>query len=279
MIRIYRHPLINTLAAITLIGSLAPGIPPAQATQNAYQKGTALARAVYNRPKGHDTRTQGAMILIDQGHAPRIRETYSYRLDKGHGHVLSLTRFTAPADIAGVGLLTIDYPGDKSDQWLYLPALGRVQRIASNRKGGRFVGSDLYYEDIQDREVSMDRHRWVGREKISGVLCDKVESIPVTASNSVYSKRISWIYPKIMIPLRVDFYQNGRDTPVKRLTVQKVEKIQGYWTVMDSTMEDLEDHHKTIMKIEKIDYNWHLPTALFSLQMLEDPVREAKYRP
>lgn len=276
---------ISLVRLSTVLGFMVlswPGLTQASPGQNQadpYQLGTQLAQDVYNRPKGHDNSTHGAMILIEQGHEPRIRETYSYRLDKGHGKVLSLTRFTAPADIAGVGLLTIDYPGDKSDQWLYLPALERARRIASNRKGGRFVGSDLFYEDLQDREVSMDKNRFVGREKFSGVLCDVVESIPVKASNSVYSKRISWIHPKLMIPLRVDFYESGHAKPIKRLTVQKIEKIQGIWTVMLSTMEDLQDHHKTILKIEKIVYNRKLPDSLFTRQMLEDPVREAKYRP
>lgn len=250
-----------------------------QAAVDAYKRGKEIAEAVYNRPTGKDTSSYGTMILVEQGHAPRVRQTYTYRLDKGHGKVFTLTRFTAPADIAGVGLLTIDYPGDKSDQWLYLPALERARRVAGNRKGGRFVGSDLYYEDLQDREVAMDRHKWLGQEKIAGVLCDKVESVPVNPSNSVYSKRVSWVHPQLLIPLRIDFYQQNKDQPVKRLTVQRVEKIQGYWTVMESTMEELASHHKTLMRTERIVYDRNLPQSLFTRQMLEDPVRESKFRP
>lgn len=34
-----------------------------------------------------------------------------------------------------------------------------MRRISSDRKGGRFVGSDLYFKDLQERKPSKDRHR------------------------------------------------------------------------------------------------------------------------
>ncbi len=49
-----------------------------------------------------------------------------------------LVRFLAPADVAGTGLLSV---GD--DMWLYLPALGRVRRIAGHAKKGSCMGTDL----------------------------------------------------------------------------------------------------------------------------------------
>lgn len=243
------------------------------------EPGRALAQAVYDRPDGDDMSSRGVMVLVEEGHEPRVRTMFTYRVDKAPGEVWNLIRFTTPGDIAGTGMLTLDHPGDETDQWLYLPALERTRRIAASRKGGRFVGSDLYYEDLQDREVAQDRHTLLGEEEIQGVLCKKLESVPVDASNSVYSKRISWIHPDVLIALRTDYYKPHQGDPIKRLIVHRIEKIQGYWTVMDSTMHDLETGHRTRLRSDEVVYDRNLPDALFSRSHLADPAREAEFRP
>ncbi len=204
---------------------------------------------------------------------------YVYSRDQGGGETASLIRFVTPTDIAGTGMLTVDHAGDRTDQWIYLPALDRTRRIASSRKGGRFVGSDLYYEDLRDREVAMDHYRLLGKEKFQGATCDVLESVPSDPDNSVYSKRISWIHPSTLIALRVDFYERGKSSPIKRLVVHRIEKIQGYWTVMDSTMTDLSTEHQTRLTVQNVIYDRALPDTLFSREMLADPAREAAFRP
>lgn len=265
--------------ALLLAAMLAIPASSLYAAEDPLAAGRALAQKLYDRPDGRDMSAKGQMILEEQGREPRVRVMYSYRLDKAGGEVWSLIRFTSPADIDGVGLLTLDHPGDASDQWVYLPELDRSRRVASNRKGGRFVGSDLFYEDIQDREVSMDRHRLVGRETLQGVSCEVLESTPVDPANSVYGKRISWIHPQSLVALRVDLYTPGREQPSKRFTVQRLEKVQGYWSVMESTMADLDSGHQTRLKVERLVYDRNLPETLFTQQMLEDPAREAASRP
>ena len=242
--------------------------------------GLELAQRVYDRTQGDDASTRGTMILEEPGRTPRVRQLYLYRQDAEDGGVRSLVRFTAPADISGTGLLTLDYPDGSSDQWIYLPALDRSRRIPSSRKGGRFVGSDIYYEDLQDRKVEMDRHRLLGEKSISGAPALLLESVPVDPENSTYGRRVSWIHESSLLPLRVDFYAPGRDdAPVKRMEVSRLEQVQGYWTVMDSTFTDLGSGHRTRLVVEQVVYDQRLPDALFTSQILEDPERESAFRP
>ncbi len=245
------------------------------------ERGETLARQVYDRPDGVDLTAAGMMELVEAGREPRVRRFVSFRQDKGGGETRSLIRFIEPADIRGTGLLTIDRAGADADadQWVYLPALDRSRRIPAARKGGRFVASDLYYEDMQDRVPDEDVHRWLREDSIGGKTVEVLESVPVNAGNSVYSKRLSWIDPETLLPLRVDYYRRGSGEPFKRLTVQKVERIQGYWTVTDSIMEDLETRHRTRMLIERTVYDRDLPQDLFSVQVLEDAAREERYLP
>jgi hypothetical protein len=204
---------------------------------------------------------------------------YTIAKEPGPGVRWSLTRFTEPADIDGVGLLTKDYPGDRNDQWLYLPALDRVRRVSSGRKGGRFVGSDLFFEDLRDREVDQDKHRYIGEQKIGKLLCKVLESVPVDPSSSAYTKRVSWIHPGTLIALRVDLYQGRSNEPVKRLSVKRIKRIQGFWTVLDSTMQDLESGHTTRIALSEVKYNQSVPDRIFTSQALADKNAEARYRP
>ncbi|ROR34732.1 outer membrane lipoprotein-sorting protein [Inmirania thermothiophila] len=259
--------LLPVLAAVLL----------AAAAAGADEAGEALARRVYERPDGRDATALARMILQDPGGGVRERRFVSYRRDQGGGTVWSLIRFLAPPDIADTGLLTRDRPGPDSEQWLYLPALGRVRRIAGSRKGGRFVGSDIYYEDLQDREPELDVHRILGAGTVSGQPCTRLESVPREAGSSVYERRIACIHEPTLVALEVAFHQRGR--VVKRLTVHRIEKVQGYWTVMDSTMEELASGHRTRIVIERIRYDRGLPESLFERGVLEDPARERRWRP
>lgn len=241
--------------------------------------GTALAQKVYDRPTGDDSSSKVLMSLQSKNGSLRKRVLYSYAKDKGNAERWTLLRFIEPNDVDGTGLLTLDHKGDDSDQWLYLPALDRVRRIASSRKGGRFVGSDFFYEDMKDREVDMDNHRFLGEAKLGKIDCLLLESTPVDKSNSVYSKRLSWIHPKLLLPLRIEFYQKGHEKPVKRLQASKIKKVQGYWTIFDSTMYDLKSGHKTKLLTTAITYDQNLPDALFTRRGLADDSKEQVFRP
>lgn len=241
-------------------------------------KGTQIAQSVYDRPDGKTLLSHTTMILQDGNGRTRERQFYSYRKDVDNGDVDFLMRFTIPADVEGTGLLTLSHPDGENDQWVYLPALENVRRIAGDRKGGRFVGSDLYYEDLQDRKVSQDTHTYIGQEEYNGAKCDVIESIPVTPDNSSYSKKVAWIHPQTMIPVRIDFYRDGRNTPMKRLEVKKIDQINGYWTVMETKITDLDENHITFMKNEAVTYDTDLPDELFSEAFLQNPEREKSYR-
>ncbi|MHB1213367.1 MAG: outer membrane lipoprotein-sorting protein [Thiobacillus sp.] len=265
-------PLLNVIRFLLL--ALLFGAAAARA-----DNASDLAQQVYDRPNGRDFTTLGRMVLTEKGRAPRIREIVTYRLDKSGGETANLIRFLDPEDIAGTGLLSIDRADGSTDQWLYLPALDRVRRISSARKGGRFVGSDLYFEDLQARIPSEDRHRLLGRQLENGILCDVLESVPLDPDSSVYRKRISWIDPATAIPQRVDYFEQAGNTPGKRWLLRGKKRNQGYWTLTDSRMIDLESGHETRMVVDVALYDQKLPAKLFTTQTLADESLESEYRP
>lgn len=240
---------------------------------------TRLAQAVLDRPVGRDLTTLSSMQLVERGRAPRQRELVTYRLDSGKGRTSSLMRFLEPEDIAGTGLLSVSNPGAETDQWLYLPALDRVRRIAGDRKGGRFVGSDLYFEDLQERSVASDTHRLLGRESLDGVDCQLLEGIPADPDNSVYLRRVSWVDPDTLVVLRVDYFERDQRRASKRWLAVQRKRIQSIWTVTESLVADLDSGHQTRLLVGLAQYNRKLPERLFTARSLGDETYEADFRP
>ena len=241
--------------------------------------GSALAQAAFDRPAGTDLTTVSRMELRDKGRGARLRELVGYRLKKGRGESVNLLRFLDPQDIAGTGLLSLDKADGANEQWLYLPELDRVRRIGGDRKGGRFVGSDLYYEDLQQRLPARDRHRLLGTETIAGVPCEVLESVPVEAADSVYLKRVSWIDRQTLLAMRIDYFEHDAATPSKRWELLAKKLIQRHWTVTDSRMTDLGTGHETRLIVDTAVYDRKLPAKLFTPQALADETLESEYRP
>ena len=272
-----RMPAISRRSLLAGLGaSLLPMLPAGAA---AAEDGLALARRVYERPDGQDVTSVVTMALGEEGKQNRVRKMLVYRSNGAKGDVSTLIRFTAPADIEGTGLLTLDAANGDTNQWIYLPAMQRVRRVDSSRQGGRFVNSDYYFEDLKDRKPGADTHRITGREKVGDTVCEVLESVPEQADNSAYLKRLAWIDPKSLLPLRMDFFERQPDQPSKRLLVLKREQVQGYWTVMDSTLTDLQTDHQTRLVVEKVLYDRQLPASLFTSRALAEERQEREFRP
>lgn len=229
-------------------------------------------------PAGDDLSTLGRMALTERGKAPRVREIATYRAEMPGGERRNLIRFLYPEDIAGTGFLGVDRAG-QSEQWLYLPALDRVRRVSSDRKGGRFVGSDLYFEDLQERDPASDSHRLLPPQIEGGAECSVLESVPKDPKSSSYGKRVSWIDPATLLPMRVDYFRPGESAPFKRWVLLAKERRQGYWTISDSRVSDLETGHQTRMVVDEALYDRKLPEALFSTRALSDESFESEFRP
>ena len=249
--------------------------PPVRADDAAAR----LASEVADRPYGRDLTTVGTLELRDRNGSERIREYVSYRRDVGKGGKANLIRFLAPADIAGTAVLSLSRPDGAQEQSLYLPAMDRVRRVASDRKAGRFVGSDIYYEDLLERRPHQDRHRLLGKEVVDGTVCDMLESVPVEAGTSAYLGRVSWIDTKTLLPRRVDYHKRDAAKASKRWELLAHRRVKGYWTVLDSRVTDLETGHSTRLTVHEAIYDRGLPASLFTPRALADETLEAEYRP
>jgi hypothetical protein len=112
------------------------------------------------------------MLLADR-HGERSRRDLRIRVleTPGDGDKL-LFIFDSPPDVRGTLMLTHSHGSRPDDQWLYLPAFGRVKRIASANKPGPFMGSEFAYEDLASQEVDKYGYRWLREEPCGPRQCN-----------------------------------------------------------------------------------------------------------
>ena len=209
---------------------------PALAAESPEDRGLALARAADAADQGWaDAKANLSMVLRNAAGAESRRElTIKLREIPGDGDQ-SLITFQLPRDIAGTALLSYSHALAPDDQWLYLPALKRVKRIASANKSGPFVGSEFAYEDLTSMEVEKYRYRWLRDEDTDGRPASVLEETP-RYENSGYARRLVWLDRERLQPLRVEFHDR-KDALLKTLTCADYRQYQGrYWRAHRMTM-------------------------------------------
>ena len=209
------------------------------------------------------------MTLINARGSKRVREVSSYKKDYGSDEK-SVMVFLKPADVKGVGYLSISYDavGKSDDRWLYMPSLKKSRRITGSSSGDDFMGTDFTYDDMSGHEVDDYTHTLLGEETLGGKKCWKVESVPTAKKSSKYSKYVSWVDQASLIPIKAEFYDKMNKL-LKVMDVLSLKKIDGLWTIEKAKMQNVQKNHQTIIETKKIEYNKDIKDDIFRVSTLE----------
>jgi outer membrane lipoprotein-sorting protein len=203
-----------------------------------------------------DSRVELQMILQNAAGQQSTRKLKIATLEKPDESVgdKSLVLFETPRDIEGTALLSHAKILDPDDQWLFLPALKRVKRIASSNKSGPFVGSEFAFEDFTAIELNKFDYRYTGTETCGAFQCDVLERQP-RYENSGYSKQIAWVDQDVFQIRKVEFYDRRGDL----LKVLKLDDYRQYdngvWRAHKLTMENVQTNKKTDMVYQDYAFN------------------------
>lgn len=233
------------------------------------EKGLAIAREVDARNRGWvDSSVDLRMVLENQQREKSERRLWLRALEiiSATDGDKSLTYFVAPADIQGTSLLSFAKLTGADDQWLYLPALKRVKRIASSNKSGAFVGSEFSYEDFLAQEVERFTYRFLREEpcpvaEARQLTCFVSERVP-TYENSGYSKQIGWVDTKEYRPWRLDFFDVKGDQ-FKRLELGAYKQYGKFWRAHDLRMVNVANGKRTTLLFGEYKLNNGLDKSVF----------------
>ena len=217
------------------------------------------------RGRANSQRYEGVLEVISADSKVTKKSWQSWRLG-AYGNSKAVIRFTAPAEVKGVALLVINHPDRSSDQWMWTPAIGRDRRIALQDRSTRFFGTDFSFEDLEERDVDQSEYRLTGEEAIGGVPCWRIEARPKQNKTSQYTLSLMWVRKDNYVPAQFENFV--KDQPVRRLLQKDIQNVQGIWTARTLEMTDLRRKSRTVLRLEKLEYNVPLKDDEFTVQAL-----------
>jgi hypothetical protein len=230
----------------------AQGIVDRALAHNAFGFGDAIARLT--------------LVLEAPGQETRTRTVEIRSAERG-AEKRTLVRFHSPADVAGTGFLVIEDGQGREQQFLYMPAIGKVKRITGNQRQQRFMGTDLTYADLEWGSLRRADVRRLADASVGPYATYVLEAKP-REDGASYGKTVSWIEKTSFVPLKVEFYDPSGSKLVKTLTVGKLEKRDGRWTAMESVVRDTVAGSSTRMTVTGLDTKAALDPAKLDEQAL-----------
>ncbi len=210
------------------------------------------------------------MTITNHRGQQRVRALTSTSLREDDGTEYSLIRFTAPADVRGTGFLSIQDPAGSDENWIYLPALGRERRMASDERGGSFMGSDFTVEDIS---INLDEYTFTteGTDTVDGTAVYVVGGVPATADMARdldVSKRIYYVCRERFITVKTETFDETGNLVRVMTTGDYLEIGDGLWMPQVSEMRNVQANTSTRLAYDNITVNPGFTADDFSRRQL-----------
>lgn len=232
------------------------------------QTGRDVMQKVLENQKPASSAMDIRMNLIDSRGNMSNRRIQTLTLEE-NGMVKSITLFMEPANVKNTRFLTVQNEDRADDQWIYLPSLRKVKRIAAGERDGSFMGSDFSYSDMSGNDLDDSEYTILREEELSGRDCWVIEAVSKPEKDSSYGKTISWVDKETYLTLMVDFYDDDGTTKIKELTMEGLKETDGIWSAEKTTMKTLASDHQTVLEIGQIKYNMTINPGYFTTNFLQ----------
>ncbi|ADL12662.1 outer membrane lipoprotein-sorting protein [Acetohalobium arabaticum] len=174
----------------------------------------------------------------------------------------SLIRLLAPANLKDTAFLTKN-KNNSRDMYLYLSELESSTKLTGRQQNSSFLETNFSYRDLatlNDQDYKQDYRAIILRENSQEFL---LQIIPIEADiNYNYGKM--WVAKKNWYPVKIEFY-NEEGKLYKVLRNKKLKKINGYWRAQQIVMENHQTGSKSILYVDKIDYDQRIDDKLFQV--------------
>lgn len=189
------------------------------------------------------------MILVDKGGNKENRELRRWSKEVEPDVNRTLMGFISPTDIKGTALLTWQHKDQADDQWLYLPAQGKMQRIAEGGKKNYFMGTDFTYEDLQSEKLDDYTYNVMKEEPAAEAACYVIEALPaseIKKKETSYSKRILWVEKERFVTHKVEYYDKRGGLQKTQTNVEWENVLGTIWRPKKTLMDNTKNNHKTV---------------------------------
>lgn len=212
------------------------------------------------------------MVLVDKNGKKQVRR---FRIQRLFDNVL--IRFLDPPDIKDTGYLILKDEKGESKVYYYLPPptddYREITMDDKNSAGTSFLGSDFDVTDFQIRNPEETENKYVRTDHIKtrsgSIECYVVESVPKDKDYK-YSKVETWVRTDYWLPIKADFHDRDGKL-VKQMKVRSYTSVGDRRIISKSEMANAETEHKTLLEIEKIEFDIAFPDDNFTVRKLTEP--------
>jgi hypothetical protein len=229
------------------------------------QSALEVMQEVQKRSESNSQHYEGTLKVID-AKSKVTEKRWIYDRMGAHGQSKAVLKFTAPPEVKGVALLILNHPDRASDQWMWTPAINRERRIALQDRSTRFFGTDFSFEDLEERDVDQYDYKMLASEPIEGAPCWKLQSTPKRDKSSQYTHSYVWVRKDNYVIARVEGYKN--DKLIRSISYSDIANVQNFWTARKLEVLDAGRNSKTVLVLEKLQYNVPMKDEEFTLQAL-----------
>lgn len=258
--------LMSTLCAALLLAA-SPQPPAAKADADA----GAIVKKAMTRNLLSLTGTAHAIMKIKGAKGEEKTRDLDVKLLRTKAGMMDvMISFRTPPEVAGTAFLVLERPDGPPDQYLYLPALKKVRRIAAGQATDSFMGSDFSYLDLSPLPAgSTDdvEFKRLPDTEVGGQPVFVVEAITKIAG-SPYSKVTTSIHREHYIPLQMEFI-DAFGKPLKVLRVTKLKKIDDKLMPVEAEMKNLQKGGSTTLELAEINLKAALTEAEFSPEAMQ----------
>ena len=201
------------------------------------------------------------MTIQESDGAKKQRELSITR--KNDGDARALIRLQKPSDLKGLALLTVA-KGNKEEQYLYLPSDKKSRRILGSSKKGKFLDSEIAYEDLAistyrdfDNKVIKQDNKLI-----------EIESRARKHSDSSYGRILTWVTPDYKID-HVDYFDKSNKL-LKHAQFKDYQQVGAkFWRARTVSVQNVQTKRKTQLLVTNVSLK-KIDDDEVSLSALED---------
>jgi hypothetical protein len=228
--------------------------------------GLELAKKMENRPKPNDLKSENTMILTNKKGKTKTSKLISKSKDDSKKQMIW---FLEPKDDFGIAFIKIEHEDEDDYMNMWLPGFKKFRRISSQKKTDSFMGSDLSFEDLTNRDIDEYEYILVDENALCSDNdngCYKLRSEPKDVG-SEYSYHITWVTKDNYLSVMEESYDKNKEL-LKKKSIE-FKKIDEYHIMNNLFVHNIQKNHKTELIIDKIDLNLGYDDNLFHTKNLK----------
>jgi len=226
--------------------------------------GDELVQKMDDRITPKDSKVDLIMTLTNKKGKIRKSSLRSITKDDGAKQIIW---FLSPADDKGVSFLKIEHDDKDDEMRMWLPAFNKIRRISAKKRSNSFMGSDMSYEDMSNRQSDEFNFKITGNTLYEGVPCYILESLPKEHIRTGYSQHTTWVDSTLFLPLKEKSYdKTGELLKEKKFTYAVINEYQ---ILTEVQVINIQKNHSTTLKFENIKLDQGVEDSFFHERFLK----------